>query len=267
MRELFRNLIIQPFFNLLLIFVLFVPGHNLGLAIILLTVLIRLLLLPLSIKAQRAQRRMQLLQPKLEVIKRDHKDDRELQAKATMAVYKEEGISPASSCLPVLIQLPILIGLYYALIQGLNASSADLAYTWLKVPENISRNFLGIDLTLQDRYLLPISAGLTQYFLAVLTLPKKTANDAMSAMSKQMTYVFPFITTIFAMQLPAALALYWTISTLFGIGQQLYINRLADLELKPAVATSGLSGEESRLVQATRSRGGVSLTIRKKAKS
>src|SRR4051794_11988040 len=109
--SIFVHLIYQPIFNALII--LYNVAGDMGLAIILLTLIIRFLLLPLANKSFRSQRRLQALQPELQKLQEKHKDDKETLAKETMAFYRKEGVSPASSCLPLLVQLPIIIALFY----------------------------------------------------------------------------------------------------------------------------------------------------------
>src|SRR3989344_8315591 len=127
MGEFFNTILTQPLLNVLIWLYNILPGNDIGLAIIVLTLLIRALLYPSFQKSLRAQRELQQLQPKLDELKQKHKDDQAAQAKAMMEFYKENKISPFSSCLPLLIQLPILIALFLALRTGLNGDiSADL---------------------------------------------------------------------------------------------------------------------------------------------
>src|SRR3989338_65550 len=113
MAELFNTILVQPLFNLLVFFYNLIPGHDLGMAIIVLTVVIKLVLYPLSRQSIRSQKALKDLQPKMDALKKQYKDNKEKQAKAMMELYKTEKVNPLSSCLPLLIQLPFLIAVFH----------------------------------------------------------------------------------------------------------------------------------------------------------
>lgn len=230
MKSFFETILYIPLYNILIFLVWLVPGNSLGIAIILITILIRFALLPASLKAAKAQARLQLLQPEINKIRKEIKDQ-QAQGRALMDLYKKEGVSPFGSCLPLLIQLPILIILYQVFRAGIDTSHFNILYSFIPRPETISSAFLGVDLSKPDLWVLPILAGLTQFYLSKLTIPptpKKQGDepDMMTAMNKQMIYFFPVITIIFARSLPAALSLYWIITSIFGIFQQMYVNKV-----------------------------------------
>lgn len=220
---LFHEIFTRPIFNALIGLVGFVPGHDLGVAIIILTILIRFILYPLSQKAARSQAALAKLQPEIQAIQKRHEGNREAQARALMAFYKEKGINPASGCLPMLIQLPILLALYRAFLQGVDPSRLNGLYAFIPHPATVSPFFFGlIDLSARS-IPLAILAGAAQFWQSWMVIPSQGvagAGSPASAMSRQMTYVLPAFTAIIAFSLPAALPLYWLITTLFSIAQQ-----------------------------------------------
>lgn len=231
---IFKLILIQPLLNLLVGGYNIIPGHDVGVVIILLTILVRLILAPSFHKSIKSQKNMSALQPKLNEMREKHKDDKEAQAKAMMALYKEHNISPFSSCLPLLIQLPLLIALYQVFIIGLHGGT-DLGaylYHFIHNPGTISPYFLHYINLAQPSFVLGVIAGIAQYFQSKMILPAaSSSNDSTTkALQMQTLYILPVITIIFSLRLPAGLPLYWLTTTLFSIGQQYYIMRA-----KPAV--------------------------------
>jgi len=230
MKQFFTTILYIPLYNILIFLVWAMPGHSLGLAIIVLTILLRFALLPASLKAAKAQARLQLLQPEMNQIKKEIKDQ-QAQGKALMELYKKEGVSPFGSCLPLLIQLPILIVLYQVFRSGIDTGNFHLLYSFIPRPESISSAFLGLDLSKPELWVLPILAGASQFILSKMMTPptpksnKSDTPDPMAMASKQMLYIFPIITVVFARSMPAALVLYWIVTTIFGFFQQIYVNK------------------------------------------
>jgi YidC/Oxa1 family membrane protein insertase len=222
--DFFKNLLVYPLLNLLVFFYNFIP--DIGIVIILLTVLVRLALLPSFHKSLKHQKALQDLQPKMNEIRETHKDDKEKQAKALMELYAAHKVNPLSSCLPLLIQLPILIALYQVFIQSLNGQNLEGIYSFIVRPEQIDPMFLNF-INLKDKNVwMPAIAAVLQYFQGRLSMPKTQATDSMSKMmSYQMMYMFPILTLFIGLQFPAGLTLYWIVTTLFGIAQQYYILR------------------------------------------
>ena len=224
----FYVILYQPLFNALVFLYNSVPGHDFGLAIIILTLVIRFILYPLSVKSVNSQRALQKLQPQIQEIQKKYKDDKEGQAREMLLLYKQEKINPFSGLLLAIIQLPILIALYRVFWNGLNPSELSTLYAFVANPGQINALFLHlIDLS-KPNFVLAIIAGATQYFQAKMLTPKvdKNADDKgkkgsiSSAMQKQMTYFMPVFTVIILIGLPSALGLYWIISSLFSIIQQ-----------------------------------------------
>ena len=225
MLALYHQIIYQPLLNLLVAAYNFIPGHDVGVVIILVTLIIRLILAPFMHKSLKSQKAMNALQPKLTELREKYKDDKQAQAKAMMELYRENKVNPTSSCLPLLIQFPILIALYQVFSKALHGN-LDGLYHFVHNPGVLNPKFLHlIDLS-QPNFVFAILAGLAQYWQSRLLLSNNQTTDAtMKAMNLQTLYVFPVLSVIIALRLPAGLPLYWIVTTLFAVGQQIYINR------------------------------------------
>src|SRR5574344_728909 len=165
MMYLFQEIFYRPILNFLVFLYNIIPGHDLGVAIILLTIVIKLILHPLSLKSLKSQKELQDIQPKIDALKEEHKDNKEALAKATMDLYKEHKINPFSSCLPLLIQLPFLLAVYQVFRDGL-ASRLDLVYSFVYRPEMINAFSFGfIDLS-KPNVILAVLAGVAQFWQA-----------------------------------------------------------------------------------------------------
>lgn len=238
-RKLFRTVFYQPIYNLLVFTISFAPLKDLGFAIIILTLIIRVILLVPSQRAIVSQRRMQELQPKLEEVKKQHAGNQERIAQETMKLWKQHKVNPFGSCLPMLIQFPVLIALYYVISTGLNPDNAYMVYAPLRGVDlsNLHTNFLGIlDLTRVNAIVLPVIIGALQFIQMKLTMAKKKKpgeqagkSSEMETASKTMVYIMPVMIALFTASVPAGVGLYWGVSTLFGIGQQLVANRKAKI--------------------------------------
>ena len=223
----YNDVIYRPLLNLLVYFFNIIPGHDIGVVIILLTILIRLALAPSFHRSLKSQATMNALQPKLNAVREKYKEDKEGQAKAMMELYKEHKINPLSSCLPLLIQLPILIGLYQVFRIALGGHDIMGLYHFVKNPGYISPDFLGIFNLSKPNIYFGVLAGLAQFWQSKLMMPKSTpGQDAtQKILAMQTTYILPVISVIIAIKLPAGLPLYWIVTTLFAVGQQYYILR------------------------------------------
>lgn len=240
--QLWREGLYKPILNILLFLISVMPGKNLGLAVILLTLIIKLALVFPNHKALKSQKKMKEVQPQLEALKLKYKDDPQRMAQETMAIYKKYKVSPVSSCLPMLIQFPILIALFYVVRDGLTAINPDFLYANIQAIDLslVNTQFAWLDLTQTNWYVLPIVVGGLQFFQMRMTLgknqptsnkPKKKKGgemdleNPMMMMNKSMQYVMPVMVAVFTATLPAAVGIYWGTSTLFGLVQQLVINR------------------------------------------
>lgn len=236
MGDFFHTILIQPIFNLLVVLYNVIPGQDIGFAIIALTILIKLLLWPFMSKSLKSQKAMQALQPKIEEIKKEYGDDREGLAKAMMELYSENKVNPLAGCLPVLVQLPILIGLYRVLLVGFGADQLDMLYPFVVNPGEINHIFLGfLDLSVASIY-VALLAGAFQFFQARMLMHRKQPKEVkgkkgakdenmMAAMNKSMLTFMPIITVVIGSQLPAGLTLYWVTINAVSIVQQYIVFR------------------------------------------
>jgi YidC/Oxa1 family membrane protein insertase len=231
MTHLLTIIFYQPILNLLIFLYNIVPGHDLAIAIVLLTIIIKLILLPLSKKAIVSQKSLQDLQPKIEELKKKYPDNKEEQGKAMIKLYQENKINPLSSCLPLLIQLPFLIAVYQVFRTGLTKGSLDLVYPFIQRPEVINVISLGfLDLS-KPNIVLAVLAGAAQFWQAKMMITKKAPtnnkgalDENMTAMlNKQMLYFMPAFTVFIGISLPGGLTLYWFVVTVLTALQQIFI--------------------------------------------
>lgn len=231
MNGIFQTLFYQPILNLL-VFLYNVFG-DLGIAIIALTIVIKLILLPLSKKSIKYQKATQDLQPKLNELKEKYKGNQQQLSAAMMALYKENKINPFSSCLPLLIQFPFLIAIFRVFQDGFAQNHLDLLYPFIGNPGTINTVSFGI-LELSTRsIILAVLAGIAQFVQAKMLLTNKpeiktneSRDEGMtSIMNKQMTYIMPIITVVIGISFPAGLTFYWFLTTIFTIIQQKIILR------------------------------------------
>ncbi len=227
MQALFQAAIYQPIFNLLVGLYNIIP--DMGVVIAVVTLFIKLVLWPLTASSIKAQKAMSELQPKLEELKIKFKDDQQQLAQETMRIYKENKVNPFGSCLPLLIQLPIFLALYWALSAGLSSQNFDLLYSFVKNPGTINTVSLGLFNLNNASYVLAILAGAAQFWQAKMLIHRKPPqaageggkDESMAAMmNKQMLYMMPLLTVIIGFKLPSGLALYWFISTVLTVLQQ-----------------------------------------------
>lgn len=229
----------DPIYNGLIFFIDTFPYGDVGLAIVGITILVKLLLLPLSLKAARTQKVMRELEPKMKEIKERLKDKREEQAAAMLALYRDAGLNPFASVLLLFIQIPIIIALYLAVYSGggipLPAINTDILYSFVPAPETVNMVFLGL-IDIAGRSLpLAFLAGATQFIHARLAMPplpprKEGASpdfkdDFMRSMQLQMKYVMPIIIFVVAYTVSAAIALYFTVSNVAMIAQEFLVRR------------------------------------------
>ncbi len=225
---LYNEFLYRPLFNALIFLYDAIPIHDFGIAIILLTIAIRLILWPLFHKSAEHQAIMQRLQPKVNELKEKHKNDREAHTRATLALYREHRVNPLTGFLLLLVQLPILIALYQVFQHGLSPSGLDSLYSFISRPAEFQYLFLGLVDVTKPSITLAILVGLSQYFLGRMTLPPAASSkDPAAIMSRQMVYLGPILATfIFIyLKLSVAVGIYWLTTTLFSIGQQVIINR------------------------------------------
>lgn len=236
---IWHGIFFDPIYNALIFILDHVPGGDVGIAIIILTILIRIVLLPLSLRAAKTQHLMRGLEPELTKIKERYAKNREQLARETMAVYKNAGVNPFASILLILVQLPIIIALYLAVYRGGGVPfpdiNVDLLYAFVPRPEVVNMLFIGL-IDIAGRSLpLALFAAIAQYFHTKLALPllppkKKDAapnfkDDFARSMQLQMRYVMPVIIFFVAYTISAAIALYFLVSNLMSIAQEFVVRR------------------------------------------
>lgn len=207
--SIFHFTVYQPLAATLLFLYSVVPLHDYGIAVILLTLLTRLLLYPLNTQSIKAQLKLSQLQPKLKEIQKTITDKTE-QARATLELYKKEGVNPLSSILPILIQLPLLVGLWQLFT--------------VPPPDSISPLFLGVINLQNPNVILAVGAGIAQFFQAKYSTPPSVKGDK-QMMPPALLYFFPIFTFLILSSLPSALGLYWLSSSVFGIAQQWIVTK------------------------------------------
>lgn len=224
------NFITSPI-NQLLMFLYQITGQNLGLAIILLTLMIRGVLVPITIPSLRSAKKMQELKPTMDKLKLKYKDKKALQA-AQLELYKQNNINPAAGCLPQIAQLIVLIALYQSFIHFVNPENSA----------NLNLNFFWLDLGKPDPYyILPALAGISQLIFSLMMtsgteqhvlVPKKKDDkkkeedslEMAQSMQQQMVFLMPIMTVFISLNFASGLALYWVITTVFSAVQQYVVS-------------------------------------------
>ena len=234
----FTTLIFQPLYNLLVMAYVAVP--DIGVAIIALTVGIRLLLMPLTKKSIESQKKMQEVQPELKKIQEKYKHDKQLQGQKVMQFYKKKKVNPAGGCLPMIVQMIFLIALYRVFMLGLNSThTSELIYSFVKDPGSLNPIAFGFFDLSQPNIILAGITAVAQYFQGKMMLAKKKAEDKKNPkkkdskkkdepdfgtmMQQQMVYMGPILTIVIGIKFAAGLILYWLITTIFMIIQQWFV--------------------------------------------
>jgi len=236
---IWHNIFFDPVYNLLTFFIDVLPKGDVGAAIVATVIVVKVVLLPLSLKAARTQVVMREIEPELKRIQEKFKDKREELARATMDIYKKAGINPFSSILLLFIQIPLIIALYFSVARGggvpLPDINTDLLYGFIPVPMAVSMLFLGVIDIAARNLPLALLAGITQYIHTSLMLPPRKKRDPNAApnfkedfahsMHIQMKYVMPVIIFVVAYTLSATIALYFLVSNLTSIAQEYFVKR------------------------------------------
>lgn len=236
--SIWNTFLYQPLINALAFLVSIVPGGDVGIAVILLTVLVKILLFPLSQHQLRNQAAMAILAPELEKIKKSGASQEE-QARLTFELYRKHKTNPFSGCLAIIPTIFVLIALYQVFIKGINFD-ADVLYSFITRPEHANMLFLGLIDISQKSFVLALLAAVSQYFQAHFmpkpVVPADAPADSFQAnfsksMYNNMKYGFPIFiflilyTNILGISLSGAVALYFIVSNIFAIGQQIYIKK------------------------------------------
>lgn len=232
---LFHVVIYNPIYNALVFFIDTIPTHDAGIAVILVTIIVRVILFPLSRRAIQAQIAMKKVAPEIEAIKARLKDKPAEQSAAIFALYKERNVKPFAGILLMLIQLPILIGLYWAFTHGgLPLINSAILYTFVHIPDAVNMHFLGLIDMSKRNIVLALLAMITQFIYTRLSMGprgEKTAaeasfsNDMAKSFDLQARYVLPLMVGVIAFTISAAAPLYWVTSNTFMILQELITGR------------------------------------------
>ena len=229
--NIFNTILFQQLFNFLVLLYIYLPGQDFGLAVIILTIIIRFILYPLMAQSIKSQKALSEIQPRLQEVQKKYQNEKEKQAKAIMEIYKKEKINPLGGCLPLLIQLPILIALYQVFWKGLSEGAMANLYSFIPNPGQIDPYFLGMINLAEPSIILAFVAGICQFIqtkMIIPKVPKISAKDSQTAqfsqmIQKQMMYFFPIFTVFILWRLPAAIGIYWLVTTVFSIIQQYLI--------------------------------------------
>ncbi|OGI60358.1 hypothetical protein A2641_01415 [Candidatus Nomurabacteria bacterium RIFCSPHIGHO2_01_FULL_37_25] len=240
--NIWNTVLYEPLLNALAFLVSITPGEDVGIAVVILTILVKIILFPLSQKSIESQAEMNILSPELKKIK-ESGASKEEQAKQTFELYKKHKVNPFSGCFLVLIQIPIIFALYFVFLKGVNFEAGAL-YSFIHIPEHVNMIFFGVFDISKENFALAILAGVSQ-FLQAHFMPKpilsSNTNGSIGSFSEsfaksmhmQMKYVFPvFIFVLLYTGIPGvvpplsgAVALYWITSNLFMVGQQIYVKK------------------------------------------
>jgi YidC/Oxa1 family membrane protein insertase len=234
----FHAVVYNPIYNALVFFVGALPTHDVGLAVIIVTLVVRVILYPLSRRAVVAQMKMKELAPAIDKLKAELKDKPDEQSRAILALYKEKGVHPFAGFLLLLIQLPVLFGLYFVFARGgLPNIHADLLYSFVHAPSAVNMEFLGFINMGQRSIVLAILAMLAQFLYTRLSMgPRGSATpveaveasfstDMAKSFDLQARYMLPVIVGVIGFTIVAAAPLYWITGNLFMVGQELLAGR------------------------------------------
>ena len=255
MTNLFNTVIYEPLYNGLIFLTSIIPGADLGIAIILLTLIVKFAILPITHKSTKTQVKMKLLEPEMKSLRDKHKDNKEEQARQMMDLYKKHKVNPFSSCLGLLIQLPIIIGLYWVFWKGLQVNvdialsvehipgyinskilNNDILYSFVHIPDFLRVEFLGFINMTGKSVFLALLAGITQYIQIKMSMGEdgekfslqssgSFKDDLAKSMKFQMRYILPVFVFVFAYSISSAVALYWVTSNVFTIGHEFLVRK------------------------------------------
>lgn len=245
---LFNELLYRPLFNSMVFFYNTIPGANIGLALILTTLVVRILMIPLYRASIKSQREITIIQPILKELQTKYKDDRQKLSEEMLKAYKEHNVNPFAGILLLFVQIPILIAIYNVSLNIFKPENYPALYSFITLPETFNPQFFGL-LNVADskNIILALLVGISQYYQIKLIIsrtksakPKETKKskkkksdkpeepDFATTLNKQMLFMMPILVTIFAYSFPAAMSLYWITTTLFTIGQEFILIKQVD---------------------------------------
>jgi YidC/Oxa1 family membrane protein insertase len=229
---MFTTILVQPIFNVLFSIYALIPGHDFGIAIILLTLLVRLLLWPLVSRQLHSQKALQKIQPRVAELRKKSGGDRQKETEMLMELYKEEGVNPFAPILPILIQFPLLFAFYVVLRDSVQPKEiSHLAYPFVQHMEYVAKiihhqiafnpSLFGVVNLTKPSAIIALIAAAAQFYQTWQLRPQTmaTAGDQAKMMTN-VTMVLPVLTFIVGLRLPSALALYWVVTSLVAAFQQ-----------------------------------------------
>jgi YidC/Oxa1 family membrane protein insertase len=243
---LFNELLYRPLFNSMVFFYDIIPGADLGIAIILTTLIVRVLMIPLYKASIKSQREITIIQPIIKELQVKYKDDKQKLSEELMKAYKEHNVNPFAGIVLLLVQLPILIAIYQVSLNLFKPETYPALYSFVTLPENGFNNmsFFSLNIAEPNNIILALLVGISQYYQIRLimkrTQPKKVedkkkkksdkpeAPDFATILNKQMLFLMPVLVTVFAYTLPASMSLYWITTTVFTIVQEFFLIRQVD---------------------------------------
>lgn len=242
MSDLWSTIFYEPIYNILMFIINNITFGDVGFAIILVTIIVKTVLAPLTKKSIKSQVLMKKMEPELKQIRKDF-PNKEEQSKKTFELYKKYGTNPFSGCLVIILQLPVIFALYYVFYKGLSVDEGSL-YSFIQAPALLSTNFLGLFDLGQQSIFLGVLTGVTQFVQGYLSSPIKNKKevevvkeidkgDKMSNFQDQLSenmqlnvkYILPIFIGFIAWKISAAVALYWIVSNVYSILQEWYIRR------------------------------------------
>lgn len=244
MKALFTELLYKPLYNALVGLIDVLPNADIGFAVIILTVVVKVVLLPLSKKAIKTQLLMKDLEVPLKELKEKYKDNPQEMAHQTLDLYRSKGVNPFAGIFLILIQLPVIVTLYFVFAQsGLPVINVDLLYSFVPTPQNIQTTLFGfIDLVSNKSIIIAAFVFITQSIQIRIALPQQNlqapssdnqfTQDFMKGLHFQMKYILPIITTIVSYGLISVVGLYWIVGNIFTIAQELYFKKTIKKDTK-----------------------------------
>lgn len=225
----YNEFLYRPLFNGLIFIYGFLPGHDLGITIVIFTLLLRIILTPLIWKSQIAQKSMASLQPEIKRIQESFRENKEAQGKMLMELYAKNKVNPLSGCLMLLVQIPVLLAIFHIFQNGFEVKELKNLYSFISNPGVINSISLGfLDLS-KGNIWLGIPAAVLQYFQTKISMPQASGmgqgGDFSKMLRLQSLYFFPAIILVWSYTLPSALTLYWTVFSLFGILQEIIFKK------------------------------------------
>ncbi|MCD8507825.1 MAG: YidC/Oxa1 family membrane protein insertase [Candidatus Pacebacteria bacterium] len=224
---------INFFYNILIGITDLLPGASIALAVIALTLLVKIILIPLTYRSIKSQIQQKKLQPLLSEIRKKYADDQKKQSEAILQLYKDHKTNPFAGCFLIIIQIIVIIPLYYVFLKL--DIYPELLYGFISAPEALNEMFLGVNLAQQSMVFAAL-AGLSQFAQLYWSPamkeepvssdePPTAQEEMMKGMQKSMKYTMPIMITVVAYIVPAAVALYWIVSNLFTIAQEINIRK------------------------------------------